>query len=86
MKTQWDEDRKELMIESSVGTIGSWSVGNDELVMFTGMTEKNPSLEVVLKGDGLVQKEEDEAIMPPVKELVVPTYDKEKELLQNEDE
>ena len=47
-------------------------------------SENNPSFEVVLKSDGLLLKEEDEAIMPPVKELVVPTDDKENELLQNE--
>ena len=74
------------MIESSVGTIGSCSFETDELVVFAGMTENNPSFEVVLKGDGLLQKEEGEAIMSPMKELIVPTDEKEKELLQNEDE
>ena len=86
MRTQWDEARKELMIKSSVGTIGSWGFGPDELVMFTGKIENKPSFEVVLEGDVLLQKEGDEAIMHPVKELVVPTNDEEKELLQNEDE
>ena len=71
MKTQWDEDRKELMIKSSVGTIGSWGFGTDELAVFTGMTENNPSFEVDLKGDGLLQNEdeqleEDETIMSHV--------------------
>ena len=86
MKTQWDEDRKELMIESSVWTIRSWGFGTNELDMLTGKAENNPSFEVFLKGDVLLQKEEDEAIMHPVKEIFVPTDGKEKELFQNEDE
>ena len=49
VKTQWDEDGKELMIESSVGTIGSWGFGTDEVVVLTGKAEDNPSLGVVLE-------------------------------------
>ena len=49
METQWDEDRKELMIESSVGTSGSWGFGTDEVAMLTGKAEDNPSLRVVLE-------------------------------------
>ena len=54
VKTQWDEDKKEFMIKSSVGTIGSWGFGTDELVVLTGKAETNPSFEVVLRGDGLL--------------------------------
>ena len=64
------------MIESSVWTIRSWGFGTDELAMLTGKEENSPSFEVFMKGDELLQKEEDEAIMRPVKEIVVPTDDK----------
>ena len=49
VKTQWDEDRKELLIESSVGTIGSWGFGTNEVAVLTGKAEDNPSLGVVLE-------------------------------------
>ena len=54
MKTQWDEDRKELLIESSVGTIGSWGFGIDEVAVFIGKAEDNPSLGAILKEEELL--------------------------------
>ena len=76
VKTQWDEDREELVIESSIETIGSWGFGTDELVVFTGMTEDIPPLGFVLKEEELLQNEdeqlkEDETVMSHVQKFVV---------------
>ena len=63
------------MIESSVGTIGSWSFGTDEVAVLTSKAEDNPSLGVVLEEEELLQNEdeqlnEDETAMSHMQEIV----------------
>lgn len=74
------------MIESSIKTIGSCELKFDKLVVLTSMVEKNPSFGVVLKDDEFLQKEEGEAIMPPVNELVISANDREELACSNSQE
>ena len=68
------------MTGSSNETIGYCDFEIDNLTVFTGVAEDNPSLGVVLDEDELLQKKEGEAIMSHVKELVT-TIDDKKELI-----